>query len=247
VTFQAHRIAGYRERVTEALPMFPLSTVLFPGIQLPLFVFEDRYRALVRHLLDKPKPADRLFGVVAIRQGYEVGDRGAHSVQVVGTAGELTRVEAHDDGTFDIEAVGRRRFRLHGLDSSGPYLRGEIAWLAEAGSAGPTEIASDAVAETALQMFDRYFTAICELRGQPMLPDHSIRSLEVTRDTVRLSYELAAAALLTLRDRQELLEADGAEERLRILIWLLRDEMRAMRAIPSLPATEVSRTGWSPN
>jgi hypothetical protein len=69
----------------------------------------------------------------------------------------------------------------------------------------------------------------------------------VTRDTVRLSYELAAAALLTLRDRQELLEADGAEERLRILIWLLRDEMRAMRAIPSLPATEVSRTGWSPN
>jgi uncharacterized protein len=80
-----------------------------------------------------------------------------------------------------------------------------------------------------------------------MSPDHSIRSPEVTRDAVRLSYELAAAALLTLRDRQELLEADGAEERLRILIWLLRDEMRAMRAIPSLPATEVSRTGWSPN
>jgi Lon protease-like protein len=233
--------------MTEALPMFPLSTVLFPGSQLPLFVFEDRYRALVRHLLDKPEPSARLFGVVAIREGYEVGDRGAHSVQVVGTAGELTRVEAHDDGTFDIEVVGRRRFRLHALDSSGPYLRGEIAWLSEADSAGSTQTASDAVATTALQMFDRYLAAICELRGQQMSPDPSTLGQEATRDTVRLSYDLAAAALLTLRDRQELLEADDADQRLRILIWLLRDEMRAMRAIPSLPATEVSRTGWSPN
>jgi uncharacterized protein len=233
--------------VTDALPMFPLSTVLFPGSQLPLFVFEDRYRALVRHLLDKPEPADRLFGVVAIREGYEVGDRGAHSVQVVGTAGELTGVEAHDDGTFDIEAVGRRRFRLHALDSSGPYLRGEIVWLGEADSANLAEMGSAAVAATALRMFDRYLATVCELRGRPMSQEPATRNLKAIHDPVRLSYELAAAALLTLRDRQELLEAEDADQRLRILIWLLRDEMRAMRAIPSLPATEVSRTGWSPN
>jgi uncharacterized protein len=202
---------------------------------------------LVRHLLDKPEPADRLFGVVAIREGYEVGDRGAHSVQVVGTAGELTRVEAHDDGTFDIEAVGRRRFRLHALDSSGPYLRGEIVWLGEAGPANLAEMGSAAVAATALRMFDRYLATVCELRGLPMSPDPVIQNLKAIHDPVRLSYELAAAALLTLRDRQELLEAEDADQRLRILIWLLRDEMRAMRAIPSLPATEVSRTGWSPN
>jgi Lon protease-like protein len=235
--------------VTEELPMFPLSTVLFPGSQLPLFVFEDRYRALVQHLLDKPEPADRLFGVVAIREGYEVGDRGAHSVQVIGTAGELTRVEAHDDGTFDIEAVGRRRFRLHALDSSGPYLRGEIAWLGEAGSATTAEIGNDAitVAATALRLFDRYVASVSELRGRPMSPEHGTRSPDVARDPVLLSYELAGSALLTLRDRQELLEADDADQRLRILIGLLGAEMRAMRAVPSLPATEVGRTSWSPN
>jgi len=229
--------------------MFPLSTVLFPGSQLPLFVFEDRYRALVQHLLDKPEPADRLFGVVAIREGYEVGDRGAHSVQVIGTAGELTRVEAHDDGTFDIEAVGRRRFRLHALDSSGTYLRGEIAWLGEAGSATTAEIGNDAItiAATALRLFDRYVASVSELRGRPMSSEHGTRSPDVARDPVLLSYELAGSALLTLRDRQELLEADDADQRLRILIGLLGAEMRAMRAVPSLPATEVGRTSWSPN
>ncbi|MBA3782417.1 MAG: peptidase S16, partial [Nocardioides sp.] len=57
--------------------MFPLSTVIFPGVQVPLHVFEDRYRALVHHLLREPDPEQRVFGSVAIRDGYEVGDHGA--------------------------------------------------------------------------------------------------------------------------------------------------------------------------
>ena len=58
----------------DTLPMFPLNTVLFPGVTLPLHVFEERYRALVEHLLRIEDPAERVFGSVAIREGYEVGD-----------------------------------------------------------------------------------------------------------------------------------------------------------------------------
>ena len=87
--------------------MFPLSTVVFPGMSVPLHVFEDRYRMLVRHLLEEEDPAQRVFGTVAIREGYEVGDHGAQSVYRVGCVLQLTEVERRDDGTFDIVAVAR--------------------------------------------------------------------------------------------------------------------------------------------
>ena len=67
------------------------------------------------------------------------------------------------------------------------------------------------------------------------------------RDPEYLSYSLAATCLLNLQERQDLLEADSTYERLIMLRHALKEEMRAMRAIPSLPATEVARTLWSPN
>ena len=66
------------------LPIFPLNTVVFPGVTVPLHVFEERYRALVHHLLTISDKTQRLFGVVAIREGYEVGSHGVQSVHRVG-------------------------------------------------------------------------------------------------------------------------------------------------------------------
>jgi len=70
--------------VADTLPMFPLNAVLFPGLNVPLRVFEDRYRALVHHLLRVEDPAERVFGSVGIREGYEVGEHGAQSLYRVG-------------------------------------------------------------------------------------------------------------------------------------------------------------------
>ena len=103
--------------------MFPLNTVVFPGMSVPLHVFEDRYRTLVRHLLRSEDPAQRVFGTVAIREGYEVGDHGAQSVYRVGCVLQLTEVDRHDDGTFDIVAVGRERLDLEEMDSAGSDTR----------------------------------------------------------------------------------------------------------------------------
>ncbi len=86
--------------VDDTLPMFPLGSVLFPGVSVPLTVFEDRYRALVHHLLRVEDPTQRLFGTVGIREGYEVGDHGAQSLYRVGVKVLLTEGEAHTDGTF---------------------------------------------------------------------------------------------------------------------------------------------------
>jgi Lon protease-like protein len=221
--------------------MFPLNAVLFPGVVVPLHVFEDRYRAMIRDLLAVPDPADRLFGVVAIREGYEVGDHGMQSAHRVGTLVQLTGIEPYDDGRFDIEVTGRQRLHLQTMHTSGEYFTAEVDLLDERGEAAvpATRAAEEAV--RALEVFERYRTLLGDLRGAPVL------SGSLPRDPEFLSYSLAATCLLTLRERQELLEAETAAERLAMLAHQLRQEIRAMRALPSLPATEVARTRWSPN
>jgi uncharacterized protein len=227
--------------VTDELPLFPLNTVLFPGMTMQLHVFEDRYRALVHHLLTIPDRTQRLFGVVAIREGYEVGSHGVQSLHRVGCVAQMTTVEPADDGRFDIEIVGRERFRLVSLDASGPYLVGQVDTMADTGDPATRPGHGPEEAVRTRETFDTYRARLSELRGAEVL------DVELPEDPVYLSYTLAATCLLTLRERQALLETGSAEERLVMLRHAMREEMRAVRAIPSLPATEVSRTGWSPN
>jgi uncharacterized protein len=224
--------------VPDQLPIFPLNTVMFPGVRVPLHVFEDRYRALVHHLLGISDTSMRLFGIVAIREGYEVGRQGAQSLHRVGCVVQLTEVEPYDDGRFDIEVVGRQRMRLEAVSTSGSYLVGDVTTMTERTPKG-----NDATREAArtLGTFEEYRRRLSVLRGGEVLDG------SMPHDPEYLSYSLAATCLLTLRDRQDLLEAEHARERLVMLRHALREEMRAMRAIPSLPATEVARTRWSPN
>jgi hypothetical protein len=220
------------------LPIFPLNAVVFPGVTVPLHVFEDRYRALVHHLLTIAEKPDRLFGVVAIREGYEVGTHGVQSVHRVGCLVQMTSVEPYPDGRFDIEVVGRNRLRLDGLDTSGPYLLGDVEMPDEP---APADREADHEAQRTRQIFEDYRRRLSEMRGDDVLDG------DLPRDPEYLSYSLAATCLLTLQERQSLLEAATAVERLVMLRHTLAEEMRAMQAIPSLPATEVARTSWSPN
>ena len=221
--------------MSATLPMFPLGTVLFPGVVVPLRVFEDRYRALVHHLIREPDPAHRLFGSVGIREGYEVGDHGAQSLFRVGCRMQLTDVESHDDGTFDIIAVGRDRIRLDRLVTSGPFPSGEV----EAIPLSDSDV-DPAVVERALALFTAYRAAVMPYRGDP-------HPSALPKDPTYLSWTLAAVAPLPMPDRQALLESDDTTGRLQMVSEMLRSELRAMNAIPSLPATEVARTRFSPN
>ena len=215
--------------------MFPLNAVLFPGMCVPLTVFEDRYRALVHHLLRVDDPTERVFGSVGIREGYEVGSHGAQSLFRVGCKVQMTEVEPRPDGTFDLVAVGLERIELDRLDTSGSYPVGHVHPRPETDEPVP-----DAVVELALSTFAAYREQLAEIRDDPYpgrLPS----------DPSYLSWTLAAVAPLPLPQRQSLLEAEDATTRLGMVTSLLRDELQAMRVIPSLPATEVARTRWSPN
>src|SRR6476619_3966288 len=132
------------DRVSDRLPMFPLNAVLFPGVRVPLTVFEDRYRAMVHHLLRVDDPAERLFGSVGIREGYEVGEHGAQSLFRVGCRVQLTEVESRPDGTFSIVAVGLDRIQLERLDTSGAFPVGQVVDRPETSAAVPAELLQQA-------------------------------------------------------------------------------------------------------
>lgn len=226
--------ARYVGPVANSLPIFPLSSVVFPGVSISLHIFEDRYRDLVRHLLDKPE-RERTFGIVAIREGYEVGDSGMQSAHRVGCEVQVTGVETYDDGRYDIDVVARRRLRLNAMVSTDSFMWAQVDYLPEVDGTQADEAATRAHA-----VFEAY-------RGE--LRSHHLDSTvtDLPHEPTPLSYTLSATAVLTVRDQQGLLEAPDAATRLRQFSRLLVAEISAMRAIPSLPAVEVARASWSPN
>jgi Lon protease-like protein len=109
------------------LPLFPLHAVLFPGVALPLHIFEERYRSMVAHCIAAGEP----FGVVLIKDGREVGNSPVSLAQV-GTTAIIRQAGRYPDGRLDIVTVGGRRFRIDELhEDREPYLVGEVEILDE--------------------------------------------------------------------------------------------------------------------
>lgn len=220
----------------DRLPLFPLGLVLFPGLVLPLHVFEQRYRVLVAELLERPEP-ERRFGVVAIRSGSEVGEDGVRALHDVGCVAQLRRAEPYDDGRFDVVTTGAERFRLAGLvDAGTPYVMGEVEWLPEQ---GPEDVAGLDLGVRAA--FSDYLAALGRAQGSELdVP-------ELPADPLVLSYAVAATVVVDLEERQALLAATDAPARLRAEVSLLRRETRLLERLVSRPAPDLARTPVNPN
>jgi Lon protease-like protein len=222
--------------MSTTMPLFPLGTVLYPGLLLPLHIFEERYRQLVRDLLDGPEP--REFGVIAIRKGRETGMEGVSALYEIGCAAALRQVARHDDGRFDVVVVGTQRFRLLSLDQSRPYLQGEIELLAEETGDG----AAAALAARVVQRAFRDYLDVLATQGSarvdvPDLPD----------EPVLLSYLVAASMIVDLSDRQVMLAEPDAASRLAAERTLLARETQILRTITSTPATDLRSSPYNPN
>lgn len=234
--------------MTERLPLFPLGTVLFPGLLLPLHVFEERYRSLVRDLTTLPEPEQR-FGVVAIRAGREVGADGVHALHDVGCAAQVRRVEPYDDGRFDLVASGGARFRLLDVDAGAePYLVGQVEFLDDGDSLDSGAGGAVGDADTAALLvpavttaFRSYLDALGATRGvevaAPDLPD----------EPLLLSYLVAATVLLDTAERQQLLAAPDAVARLRLARSLLHRENALLGRLTAVAAPDLTRVPLSPN
>ena len=233
------------------LPVFPLSTVLFPGLVLPLHIFEERYRTLVRELVAGPADGPHEFGVVTLRRGSEVqtvpeGDEQpvdetpvtSDQLYEVGCTAELRQVTELPDGRFDIVTVGRRRFRLLGVEAGAePYLTAEVEWLAD-----DEEVADETAELLAPRVLAAFRTYLDLLRPSAEILD------QVPDDPTVLSHLVAATTQLTTEERQLLLAAPDTATRLRTELKLLSREaglLARVRAVP-VPLSDLARPA-SPN
>ncbi|MGX7680384.1 LON peptidase substrate-binding domain-containing protein [Jatrophihabitans sp. DSM 45814] len=215
---------------TEMLPLFPLGTVLVPEMSLSLHVFEPRYRQLMSDLLgenSQPTAGAPMFGVVALRQGWEVGE--LSDVHEVGTTARITDIVPHADGRCDVAALGDRRFVIESIDTtSQPYLVAEVHYLGEPDG----DIASGDVA-AARQAWASHLAALSAISSGSLQvseispPGGSDRSL---------SYAIAELPSLPLEDRQLLLACPDTATRLSAGRRILRRETILVRHLRAIPA-----------
>jgi Lon protease-like protein len=217
--------------------LFPLGSVLFPGLVLPLHVFEERYRSLVRHIMDLPDGTPREFGVVAIKRGREVAV-GTDAVTLfdVGCTAQVRQITTRADGGFDLVTVGHRRFVIdHMLPAETPYLVAAVRYLPEGhGPDGEAEQLAPRVL-AAFRVYLRLIRTDAAAVGD-QLPD----------DPLVLSHLVAATASLTVADRQALLAITDTADRLRAELNLMHREitlLRQVRAVPAAWSELTARTG----
>jgi Lon protease-like protein len=204
--------------MTEAvrvLPLFPLEqAVLFPGMSLPLRIFEERYKVMIGAC----QVTDQLFGVLLIRRGREVG--APAEPERVGCTARMLRVDRLPDGQMTILTIGEQRFRLLGSARVMPegYLVGDVRMLLDEPR---PQVAPELVASVT-EEFGKYQAAALAMSGRkdPISPP------ELPAEPVRLSYWVAASLYVHPRERQHLLELDDVTSRLQQELTLLKRENR---------------------
>ncbi len=193
--------------------MFPLRTVLFPHAALPLHIFEERYKLMIGRCIDARSP----FGVVLICSGEEVGgDAEPHDI---GTTARIAQVQRLPDGKINLIAYGERRFRILALDTTEPYLQGDVELL-ESEHVNAPEVAELAMRVSAL--FAEHQRLVLAISGQWS------RELGLPADPDTLADYVAGAVELPIAERQALLEMLSVPERLARLAVLLAARVRSL-------------------
>lgn len=185
----------------EDVPLFPLNVVLFPGMPLPLHIFEPRYREMIGLCAQEERP----FGVLLIKEGTEVGSP-ARPFEV-GTLAKIVGVDRLDDGRMNIVTLGTQRFRLLQFSTEKrSYLVGDIQLLEE----GASPQGLDPLARDVLGLVRRYVTMVQMVAGQELVvPD-------APSEPSDLSHFVGATLRIDNLERQRLLEAESALSRLQM-------------------------------
>ncbi len=194
------------------LPLFPLGLVLFPGVPVPLHLFEPRYR----QLLEDVRGTDKRFGIICAMAGVPETQLPAGRV---GCVAEITDIEMMPDGRSNIVVVGRERFALERIvDDDAPYLMSEVSLLPDTSDTSPVMVA--VLADDVTTHFRRVVRAVQTLNDDagaalPTLPD----------DPAQLAWTIASMIDVDLEARQRLLAERAPSKRLEQINAVLRNAL----------------------
>ena len=190
------------------IPLFPLNTVLFPKAHIPLHVFEDRYKCMIRYCIDNKSP----FGVILIRTGSEVGD--AATPYDVGTTANIVNINDIEDGNLFVTAIGDKIFRITKLIEDKAFLEANVDILFDDQNSGKD--VSDCMILELKELLKRNYRLISGLRGE------FVSNPNIPTDLLELSY-FAQSCLISVGniELQSLLEEGSIKNRLLKSIQLL--------------------------
>jgi len=204
-----------RRNRTMEMPIFPLkNVVLFPGMVLPLHIFELRYREMISRCVEEKIP----FGVTLIAEGQEVG-ASAQPYQI-GTAARIVRSDRLEDGRLNITTVGTQRFRILELHHDRSYLTAQVAQYP----------VTNGATRRAAELSDRVRPQVIEYIE--LLSKASKTKLQLDRlpeDPLTLAFLIAISLQVNATDKQQLLEAPGVPEILALESKLISRESRLMQ------------------
>lgn len=208
------------------MPIFPLNVVLFPGMVLPLHIFEPRYREMVNRCLSEEIP----FGVALIEEGMEAN--GPARPHLVGTAARITRVERLPDERMNITVVGTQRFKILEFVTTHSYLSAKVSQFTVAN--GGTR-AAQSMAQQVRPKIIEYVELLSQASQTQLKLDR------LPEDPTTLAFLVAIALQINHRDKQTLLELPGVPEILDreryLLSWetlLLRHMVETQGAIQAM-------------
>jgi len=204
------------------IPIFPLNTVLFPKMPLPLHVFEERYRRLIEHCVAQKER----FGVVLVRDPEERGTEVAR----VGTMASIQAVQKLEGGRYNVLAVGAERFALLARDTSPEGYDVALVETLDDTPADPQYLTS--LVEETRRLFGTFFDMLVRRSGITTL------EYELPDDPTELSFVVAAVLQMPVERRQKLLETTNTPERLQEEIaWL----QRAVKHLEEAPRGLIAR------
>lgn len=203
------------------LPLFPLDVVLFPGEDLPLHIFEPRYRLMINECSEQKQP----FGIVLVRPNSEHLEEEPYSV---GTMAKIEVLDRLEDGRMNLIARGLQRFRILELHREKPYLSGLVELYADITEQDHTQTI---YANQARQLFNAYLQVLIEVIGK--------EEIEFNLPTAPedLSHFIAYFLDVQNERKQHLLELTSTTQRLEEEIDILRHEVPVMRQMLSLNNT----------
>ena len=214
------------------MPLFPLNVVLFPGMALPLHIFEPRYREMINRCLDE----SLAFGVVLIKEGPEVG--GDALPHRVGTAARIVKVDRQSDGRMNIQVVGTRRFRIEELNHDRPYLSGRVRHFPV--TDGDTKRARERVHQVRPKIM-RYVELLTKATGVQLKLDR------LPEDATSLAFLTAIILQVRSEDKQRLLTLPGVPQLLELGNYFLGRELQLLEHMinsqAALPAMTNGPTG----
>jgi len=217
------------------LPLFPLNTVLFPGMPIHLHIFEDRYKLMVARCMETHAP----FGVVLLQSGSEVaGEAPEAEPHSIGCTAHITQLQPLGDGRMNLVAMGHERFRILAQHNDEPYMTGDVEILplkdysAEALDSDTPE----------LQLWLRRYLQLLE-----KVENAEFSIAQLPRDTLSLMYLAATILRITQAEKQAILVEDDPLQLATVLKELLRREVTLLEIMAAPVTTTQSMGNFSVN